>query len=522
MQRGKHILRALLAVVCLAMPWAARAASVETLLMPGKVSAAHVKTESECSACHDRADRPRQLALCLECHKPVAEDIRAQRGFHGRREAAAETQCSVCHAEHVGREGRIVNLQPAQFDHTRTDFRLEGAHGQVACASCHAAGKKYRDAPSRCADCHKAADPHEGRLGADCASCHGAKRWAEVAYDHAKTRFALQGRHGEISCASCHAGNRWKETPLQCVSCHATDDVHRTQRGLRCGECHGQRAWDDARFDHGKETGFALVGNHARTACQACHVTGNLKAKIPKDCAGCHVGSDAHAGRLGTKCEDCHAADAKAWKPSRFDHAKDGKYVLEGRHAKLGCHACHTASVATQKLGTECAGCHRARDVHGGKAGVRCSNCHGVESWRADIRFDHDLTRYPLLGQHAAVPCAQCHATRRYAGVSDRCITCHAPRDVHKGSLGKDCARCHNVGAWNLWEFDHEKEGGFALKGAHEKTACSTCHRQPAGQVKLGKECVSCHLKDDVHAGQYGRQCDRCHGTDSFRKAKPR
>ena len=35
----------------------AHAASIETLLMPGKVSQAHAKYESECSLCHDRADR---------------------------------------------------------------------------------------------------------------------------------------------------------------------------------------------------------------------------------------------------------------------------------------------------------------------------------------------------------------------------------------------------------------------------------------------------------------------------------
>jgi hypothetical protein len=86
--------------------------------------------------------------------------------------------------------------------------------------------------------------------------------------------------------------------------------------------------------------------------------------------------------------------------------------------------------------------------------------------------------------------------------------------------LGKDCARCHGPAAWALWEFDHARESGFALTGAHDRLECSSCHRQPAGQVKLGKDCASCHTKDDTHLGQYGRQCDRCHTTESFRQAR--
>jgi cytochrome c2 len=38
----------------------ARAAGIETLLMPGKVIAGHAKFEQECAKCHDRANRDRQ------------------------------------------------------------------------------------------------------------------------------------------------------------------------------------------------------------------------------------------------------------------------------------------------------------------------------------------------------------------------------------------------------------------------------------------------------------------------------
>jgi hypothetical protein len=118
------------------------------------------------------------------------------------------------------------------------------------------------------------------------------------------------------------------------------------------------------------------------------------------------------------------------------------------------------------------------------------------------------------------VSCAQCHATTAFKDAADECLGCHADRDVHKGGLGKDCASCHSPNGWGVWEFDHAKQTGFALLGAHGKLKCANCHRQPAGEVKLPKDCASCHRKDDVHLGQYGTQCQRCHSTVTFKGAR--
>ena len=87
--------------------------------MPGKLSAAHEKLVENCANCHDRADRARQTQLCLACHKDVAADVTARRGFHGRLPGIADSQCRACHTEHKGRDEDIVKLSPAQFDHAR-------------------------------------------------------------------------------------------------------------------------------------------------------------------------------------------------------------------------------------------------------------------------------------------------------------------------------------------------------------------------------------------------------------------
>jgi hypothetical protein len=188
----------------------------------------------------------------------------------------------------------------------------------------------------------------------------------------------------------------------------------------------------------------------------------------------------------------------------------------------MDCHACHTAPVATQHLDTSCIACHRASDVHSGKLGRACDACHTPQGWRSSVAFDHDLTSFPLVGLHVAVPCEQCHVTRAYKGISRDCHGCHRADDVHNASLGKDCARCHSTNGWRIWEFNHGKETGFALTGAHAKQVCANCHRQPADEVKLDSSCASCHASDDVHLGQYGRQCQRCHSTLTFKGARLR
>ena len=142
----------------------------------------------------------------------------------------------------------------------------------------------------------------------------------------------------------CHFGNRYKGTPKECASCHAPDDVHRGERGTKCGSCHNTTGWKTAKFDHKKETGFALEGAHASMIAQDCHRSGNLQEKIPKDCFGCRQGQDAHAGRFGAQCDQCHGNDK--WKPQSFDHSRDGHWDLTGRHQKVGCYSCHTAVIA--------------------------------------------------------------------------------------------------------------------------------------------------------------------------------
>jgi hypothetical protein len=496
----------------------AHGASVETLLMPGKVSRAHLKQEEVCANCHDRSNVKPQSALCLDCHKDVARDVHDHHGFHGRMGNAGVGECRACHTEHKGREADIVQLDRTQFDHRQTDFALEGAHSALECASCHKARDPWRKAPPTCVGCHKNDDVHRGQFTQSCGECHGSLSWTGGRFDHDKTEFKLTGAHATVTCDACHVGGRYQKTPKSCVGCHATDDEHRGARGPDCAKCHVTKEWKTAKYDHLKETGFELQGAHARITCEACHRSGNYRDKIPKDCNGCHRADDAHALRFGVKCADCH--DNEHWQPVAYDHAVRHKFPLVGAHAKIDCHACHTGASGTQKLAKDCVGCHRSEDPHGGKVHGGCDSCHGQTHWRSDVVFDHDLTEFPLLGLHRVVSCAQCHSTLAYGRAPTTCIECHAHDDVHKGGLGKQCGKCHSPNGWPLWTFDHARDAHFALQGAHAKLQCAACHREAPGSVKMSQQCGTCHHKDDRHLGQYGAQCDRCHGAYSWKGAR--
>ena len=148
---SRILAKALLLVLCawLFTP-AVHAANIEKLIMPGPVSKAHAKIEGECSNCHDRANRERQTALCLDCHKDTAADINTKTRYHGRMPQAATGQCRGCHTEHLGRDADINKLNQAGFTHDLTNFPLKDAHVAVACTGCHKPETPYRKTPSTC------------------------------------------------------------------------------------------------------------------------------------------------------------------------------------------------------------------------------------------------------------------------------------------------------------------------------------------------------------------------------------
>jgi Cytochrome c3 len=414
---------------------------LEQLVTPGPVVSGHAKYEKDCGSCHEPFSRKSQTRLCLACHKEVALDRQSATGFHGR-QTEAKQECTVCHSDHKGRDADIVLFDRETFNHAFTNFALRGAHKSVQCDGCHAQNVKFRNAPGRCFDCHKASDPHEGRLGETCESCHEEATWHQLkAYDHGKTKFPLRGAHRNVACSVCHVGERYKGMGTTCTDCHSIQDAHTGRYGAKCETCHDQIKWTAVTFNHDTDTKFPLRAAHAKVKCDACHSGDLYRDKLSTSCVSCHRKDDRHESQLGVRCERCHGEDR--WRRiASFDHDV-ARFPLIGRHAVVTCEECHR-SPRFKDASMACASCHR--DLHHeGRLGANCALCHNPNGWTR-WRFDHDAqTRYPLTGAHRGVGCHACHVTKSVTKIAlaTDCYACHQQDDVHRGALGRTCERCH-------------------------------------------------------------------------------
>lgn len=489
---------------------------IKKLMMPGPVIEGHAEYEQKCNSCHGSNQTMTQASLCLDCHEEVALDLQQSKGLHGRMADSKTRECRGCHSDHIGRQGDIVKMDKDSFDHKATDFDLKGKHVGLACVSCHMPDKKYRETPSQCFSCHEADDRHKGAFGEECQDCHSSSKWNKTKFDHSKTDFPLLGKHKEIQCNACHPDEKYKEIPKACVSCHAINDTHGGANGEKCDKCHRSSNWEKISFDHNKDTNFLLKGGHNGLACNACHQKSGFEERLEVSCISCHKNDDEHNGQNGRKCNSCHTVNF--WSDIAFDHNLDTDFLLKGKHSDLSCESCHHSGIEGKELGASCIDCHRVDDVHQGQQGRQCNDCHNSKGWLNKVRFNHDLTKFPLVGMHAVSSCDNCHGSKQFSDTESSCVACHREDDVHKSALGLDCSSCHNPNDWQLWLFDHNSQSDFQLDGAHQDLSCSECHIKPVKlKVKQSSDCGSCHLNDDVHNRQFGRACERCHTSKSFK-----
>lgn len=488
----------------------------ERLFMPGEVTTSHQELEDDCSQCHVRLADTTQTQLCLDCHDLVELDLESNKGFHGRNKNAKGSECKICHAEHKGRGANITWLDKDNFDHFDTDYELDGKHLQTKCVNCHVEDKLYREAPSKCINCHKEDDSHEGTLGKQCADCHNPQGWTGSVFDHDKTDFKLVKSHKTVSCESCHIEGKYKDTPKNCYACHSVRDVHQNRFGMKCQSCHEPKKWDSSTFDHNRDTEYRIKGSHKSVTCHTCHTptkANATKQKGNRKCVNCHKLDDVHKGGNGKKCSQCHSEEK--WQDTKFDHDTETEFPLKGAHKDVSCHTCHQGT-SDREISSDCFDCHQQNDAHQGQEGENCAQCHNEKSWTSSVRFDHDLTDFPLIGQHVAVGCESCHLSSAFQDAKSTCLDCHKTDDIHQEKLGEDCQTCHNPNSWLIWQFDHDEQTDFTIEGAHIDLHCHSCHIKPLTH-KFATECIDCHRQDDIHAGNFGANCSNCHDQDDFK-----
>jgi hypothetical protein len=390
---------------------------------------------------------------------------------------------------------------------------LRGRHTAVSCASCHAGYPERLDRPAfgSCASCH--ADSHAGQAtlagrAVDCASCHSVSGFSPSTYtvsQHDSASYPLEGKHRAVSCAGCH------------VSLRASVGAPASTGGARVASP-------------------VNVMRPTFSTCQNCHADDHGSQLLARDDKGA--------------CESCHRVGG--WSPSTFSVAQHGAaaFQLTGKHRDVACASCHAAEraglaphpstlilgrarVALRTGETSCVACHRDPHPTGFAAGTGadslpaargCAACHNTSAFFPSTidAESHSRFRFALEGAHRAAPCASCHSAM---GVSDAgsslklsqpqtgrtprvysipgatCATCHM--DPHGGQFasregGSTCDACHGVTAFTpATEFDHEAPGGFSLRGAHARVACTACHTVAGSEPRrwrgVPRTCEACH-----------------------------
>ena len=317
----------------------------------------HARTKYPLEGEHQKVD-------CLACHRLHPAGVPAAKlGSAGILMRPVFARCRDCHEDdHGGQLARRPGAgacegchtpkgwSPSTFTAARHDslrLTLAGRHGEITCAACHGPDRpklpalataglgKARVAlttlSATCTSCHQ--DPHAGRyepggarpVAGGCEACHDARAFRPSAVDierHGRLGFALDGAHRAIPCVACHEKMPAKSAassltgaahlaPValddpgsKCADCH--EDPHGGQfagraGGGACETCHATEAFRPAsRFDHNRDTRFALRGAHEHVACEACHRPGaTVKgAKGPPP---------LRYRPLSTACESCHA-----------------------------------------------------------------------------------------------------------------------------------------------------------------------------------------------------------------------
>jgi len=524
---------------------------------PGPLASSHADLDDpdHCNDCHT-GGRDLSNDKCMDCHDHSNLKVRiAQgKGFHSSA-AVRGKKCETCHLEHKGRGYDLMGWKSLKggmngFDHDQSGWKLEGKHKAIDCKDCHKDKNKqglrtFMGLDRLCGSCHKKDQPHgyERREMLSCERCHGQSVWkpplSNMDFDHDKKSDAampLEGSHADVSCAKCHPKalfNLKPSDPDNCANCHESPHDGHLYGKKDCSWCHSPsyRALDKFKFDHDKRTKFDLGGKHRTLKCYDCHTKKLGERKPDRACEECHADDNKHGDRFKEfgkplpKCASCHPSSD--WKPSVFNHDKNTRFELTGRHAEVGCRSCHRGKgpddferFNAARVG--CMGCHQHKNVHeddpSRQDDKRCLDCHSdageVEMKKEAVKIYHGpKSRFPLVKAHKFVKCVQCHPKETKNTPMECGARCHQD-SLHEGTLGDECSRCHSPGIWDAVRFDHTDDTDWPLQGLHKKIPqCEDCHGKARKYDGTPKNCSAdgCHAQDDAHKGRLGDTCDKCH-----------
>ena len=249
----------------------------------------------KCNSCHESTRKREDVSLpdlkgayhrqCMDCH----------------REWSHETGCNSCHT-------LKKNLKDSK--HEQVQKKYSGKDHPPLLEPTHITYQTNSDKGKLVTFYH---DDHTKKFGLSCVSCHKQE-----------------------SCTKCHDVNKstndkpktvnvkrsFEEQHKNCISCHKED---------KCSSCHSSTKLEP--FDHAKTTGWALGKHHTKLSCAKCH------------------GSKLPYKKLDNKCTSCH----QGWNKETFKHSLTG-LQLDEAHLELSCEDCHAENNYAEK--PSCANCH--------------------------------------------------------------------------------------------------------------------------------------------------------------------
>ncbi len=280
---------------------------------------------TECADCHLKDDaHDGQFGVnCAVCHTPATwddatfdhnltnfplegkhADVECESCHQNGQFKGLDTACAACHLKDDAHDGRFGTTcetchtpaawDQATFDHSLTNFPLEGKHTNLECRACHQADT-FKGLDTACEACHLKDDAHDGQFGTECGACHTPAAWDQATFDHSKSGFPLDGAHARVDCKQCHTSG-YQGTSSQCVSCHADPQFHAGAFGTDCASCHDTRAWTPARFTLSHpQPAVGEGGNgirHGNTTCRTCHPS----TVRQYTCLACHSNNQGGEG----------------------------------------------------------------------------------------------------------------------------------------------------------------------------------------------------------------------------------
>ena len=199
-------------------------------------------------------------------------------------------------------------------------------------------------------DCFSCHTPFLGSSPAKCITCHkveeiGLLTTKGLPIDREMKNVAFHQKLIEEDCVACHSDHRGVQAfrPIgqfshelvqsdlqeQCDSCHTRpgDALHQKITG-NCSQCHSQRAWLPATFEHDQ---YFRFDRHHDTDCVTCHISNDYGNYT---CYGCHEhsrwkirGEHIEEGIHDYEnCVDCHRSGdeheaERIWRTKRFESA---------------------------------------------------------------------------------------------------------------------------------------------------------------------------------------------------------